>query len=184
MTRSTATAPTPLATQKSDFTAEGSPPPGMVANAKPVGSTDAVALLMADHVEVCLWFAEYDQAGSVTDKMALVAKLCVALSVHVQIEEEIFYPAIEATLEDPMLVPEARLEHMGVKNLIAQLEGVEPDGVMYDAKVKVLGDCVKHHIKEEQVHMFPQVRETSIDLLELGARMAARKQALIALRAS
>jgi hypothetical protein len=73
---------------------------------------------------------------------------------------------------------------MGVKNLIAQLEGVEPDGVMYDAKVKVLGDCVKHHIKEEQVQMFPQVRATSLDLLELGARMAARKQALIAQRAS
>lgn len=184
MTRSPATAPTPLATQKSDFTAEGSPPPGMVANAKPVGSTDAVALLMADHVEVCLLFAEYDKAESNTVKIALVGQLCAALSVHVQIEEELFYPAIEAKLEDPMLVPEARLEHMGVKNLIAQLEGVEPDGVMYDAKVKVLGDYVKHHIKEEQVHMFPQVRETSIDLLELGARMAARKQALIAQRAS
>ena len=184
MTISPAPVPKPLATQKSDFTAEGSPPPGMVATSTPLGPTDAVALLVADHVAVAQLFAEYDKGLPNADKKALVGQLCTALSVHVQIEEEIFYPAIEALLADPLLVPEARLEHAGVKNLIAQLEGAEPDGVMYDAKVKVLGEYVKHHVQDEQAEMFPQAQATSLDLNELGARMAARKQELIALRAS
>lgn len=183
--------PRPLAAQAADFTAEGAPPPGMVATSEPVGShaqgkahpQDAVALLMADHVAVCLLFADYAPTRTTADKKALVAKLCTALSVHVQIEEELFYPAIEAALTDPQLVPEARLEHTGVKNLIAQLEGVEPNGVMYDAKVKVLGDYVKHHVKEEQTQMFPQARASSIDLVELGQRMTARQNELIAQRA-
>lgn len=181
----------PLAKQKSDFTAEGSPPPGMVANTEPVGSHDvgkghrhdAVALLAADHVAMSQLFAEYDKALPSAEKKALVARLCTALRVHVQIEEELFYPAIEAMLADPMLVPEARLEHTGVKNLIAQLEGIEPNGVMYDAKVKVLSEYVRHHVKEEQTEMFPQARKTSLDLVELGARMAARREELLAQRA-
>jgi len=183
--------PPPLATQKCDFTAEGSPPPGMVATTEPVGSHgvdkghrhDAVALLVADHVAVSQLFAEYDKALPSAEKKALVAQLCTALRVHVQIEEELFYPAIEAMLADPMLVPEARLEHTGVKNLIAQLEGVEPDGVMYDAKVKVLGEYVRHHVKEEQTEMFPQASKTSLNLVELGERMAARREELLAQRA-
>lgn len=184
MKTSSAPVPTPLATQKSDFTAEGSPPPGMVATSTPLGSTDAVALLVADHVEVALLFAEYDKGLPNADKKALVSQICAALSVHVQLEEEIFYPAIEALLADPLLVPEARLEHTGVKNLIAQLEGVEPDGVMYDAKVKVLSEYVKHHVRDEQAEMFPQALATSADLIELGARMVARRQELIAQRST
>ena len=141
---------------------------------------DAVALLKADHEAVSQLFAEFESTRSVANKKALVAEICTALSVHAQIEEEIFYPAFKAALKDKLLVPEANVEHAGVKSLIAQLEGVEPDGEMYDAKVKVLSEYVKHHVKEEQAEMFVKAKASSLDLVELGARMAARKQVLLA----
>ena len=141
---------------------------------------DAIALLKADHEAVSQLFAEYEKTRSVPNKKALVAEICTALSVHAQIEEEIFYPAVKAALKDKLLVPEATDEHAGVKDLIAQLEGVEPDGEMYDAKVKVLSEYVKHHVKEEQNEMFPKAKASSLDMAELGARMAARKDALLA----
>lgn len=100
--------------------------------------------------------------------------------MHAQIEEEIFYPAVKAVLKDKLLVPEATVEHTSVKDLIAQLEGVEPDGEMYDAKVKVLSEYVKHHVKEEQIEMFTKAKAFSLDMVELGARMAARKDELLA----
>jgi hemerythrin-like domain-containing protein len=141
---------------------------------------DAIALLKADHETVSQLFAEYDKTRSVPNKKALVAEICTALSVHTQIEEEIFYPAVKAALKDKLLVPEATVEHAGVRDLIAQLRGAEPDGEMYDAKVKVLSEYVKHHVKEEQNEMFPQAKASSLDMVELGARLAARKDELLA----
>ncbi len=107
----------------------------------------------------------------------------MAFSVHAQIEEEIFYPAVKTALKDKLLVPEATVEHSGVKGLIAQLEHVEPGGEMYDAKVKVLSEHIEHHVKEGQDEMFTKARASSLDLVELGARMAARKDELLALAA-
>lgn len=143
---------------------------------------DAIALLKADHGTVSGLFDDYDKTKSTKEKKALVAEICTALSVHAQIEEEIFYPAVKAALKDKLLVPEATVEHAGVKELIAQIEGAEPDGEMYDAKVQVLSEYVKHHVEEEQNEMFPKVKASSLDLLELGARMAARKADLLAAR--
>lgn len=141
---------------------------------------DAIALLKADHEAVSDLFAEYDKARSAPRKQALVDEICTALRVHARIEEEIFYPAVKAALKDKLLVPEATVEHAGVTDLLAQLEGAEPDGEMYDAKVKVLSEYVKHHVKEEQTEMFPKVKASSLDLVELGERMAERKQDLLA----
>lgn len=141
---------------------------------------DAIALLKADHEAVSQLFAEYEKTRSVPNKKALVAEICTALTVHARIEEEIFYPAVKTALKDKLLVPEATVEHGSVKELIAQLEGAEPDGEMYDAKVKVLSEYVKHHVKEEQNEMFPKVKASALDMVELGARMAARKDALLA----
>ena len=135
---------------------------------------DAIALLKSDHEAVSHLFAEYEKTRSVANKKALVAQICTALSVHAQVEEEIFYPAVKVALKDKLLVPEATVEHAGVKDLIAQLKGVEPDGEMFDAKVKVLSEYVKHHVKEEQNEMFPKAKAASLDMVELGARMAAR----------
>jgi len=106
----------------------------------PAAAKDAIALLKADHGTVSALFADYEKTNSSNKKKALVAEICSELSVHTQIEEEIFYPAIRAELKDKLLVPEATVEHGGIKDLIAQLEGVEPDGVTYDAKVKVLSE--------------------------------------------
>jgi len=143
-------------------------------------SQDAIALLKADHAAVDQLFDAYGSARSAVKKKALVAEICTALSVHAQIEEEIFYPAVKTVLKDKLLVPEATVEHGGVKDLIAQLEGIEPDGEMYDAKVKVLSEYVEHHVKEEQGEMFPKVKASSLNLVELGARMVARKAELLA----
>jgi len=143
---------------------------------------DAIALLKADHEAVSGLFADYEQTDSSKKKKEIVATICTELSVHAQIEEEIFYPAVKAALKDKILVPEATVEHGSIKDLIAQIEGVAPDGEDYDAKVKVLSEYVKHHVKEEQNEMFPKVKASSIDLVELGARMAARKTDLLAAR--
>lgn len=149
---------------------------------KTAAAKDAIQLLRADHQAVSGLFADYEKADSSKKKKSLVAEICTALSVHAQIEEEIFYPAVRAVLKDKLLVPEATVEHGGIKDLIAQLEGLEPDGKMYDAKVKVLSEYVEHHVKEEQTEMFPKANATSMDLVELGARMTARKVDLLAAR--
>ena len=149
---------------------------------KTLASKDAITQLRADHVKVSRLFAEYEKARTTTRKKALVAEICTELTVHAQIEEEIFYPEVKVALKDHLLVPEATVEHGSLKELIAQIEAVEPNGEMYDAKVKVLSEYVKHHVKEEQDEMFPKVRASSLDLLELGSRMAARKEKLLAMR--
>ena len=111
-----------------------------------------------------------------------MAKICTELSVHAQCEDEIFYPAVKAALKDRELVPEAIVEHATLKELISQIEGKEPDGEMFDAKVKVLSEYVKHHVKEEQNEMFPKAKKTKLDMLALGAQLAARKEELLAQR--
>ena len=147
--------------------------------ASPSKVQDAIALLRADHKLVSALFAEYEKTGSNSKKRTLVSKICTELSLHAQVEEEIFYPAVKKALNDKEMVPEATVEHATLKALIGQVEGIEPDGEMFDAKIKVLSEYVKHHVKEEQNEMFPQVKLTKLDLVELGSRMAARKKVLL-----
>jgi hemerythrin superfamily protein len=146
----------------------------------PAQPQEATALLRADHKHVSELFEAYEKARSPAKKKDLVAQICTELSVHAQVEEEIFYPAVKQALKDKELVPEAHVEHATLKDLIAQVEGVEPDGEMFDAKVKVMSEYVKHHVKEEQAEMFPKARKTKLDMLALGERMAARKEELLA----
>ena len=137
-------------------------------------------MLKADHQRVADLFEEFESAKSGKSKMSIVAQICTELTVHAQIEEEIFYPAVKAALKDQKMVPEATVEHAAVKNLIAEVQGKEPYGEMYDAKVKVMGEFVKHHVKEEEKEMFPKVRKTDLDLKALGDKMATRKEELMA----
>lgn len=150
------------------------------APARKAASKDATALLKEDHKRVAGLFEEFEKASSDTRKMALVAQICQELTVHAQIEEEIFYPAVKAALKDHEMVPEATVEHASVKDLIAAVEGKTPFGEMYDARVKVMGEFVKHHVKEEEKEMFAKVRKTDLDLKALGEQMAARKEELMA----
>ncbi|WP_422011704.1 hemerythrin domain-containing protein [Roseateles sp.] len=141
---------------------------------------DAVAMLREDHKKVAALFDEYEKARSANVKRRLVESICAELTVHTTLEEDIFYPAFKAALKDKELVPEAKVEHQSVKDLIAQVRGREPDGEDFDAKVKVMGEFVKHHVKEEQNEMFPKATKSKLDLVELGRQMAERKQQLMA----
>ena len=149
------------------------------AGKKATKTQDATAMLRADHKLVSGLFAQYEKTQSTSKKKQLVGQICTELSVHAQVEEEIFYPAVKEALHDHELVPEATVEHASLKSLISEVEGVEPDGEMFDAKIKVLGEYVKHHVKEEQTEMFPKAKATDLDMRELGARIAARKEVLL-----
>lgn len=149
----------------------------------PAKPQDAIALLKSDHAEVHAWFKEYDALGDAANasKSKLVARICKALTVHTQIEEEIFYPAVyKVTDELEDMVEEAVVEHASAKDLIAQLERMDPEDDLYDAKVKVLGDLIDHHVEEEEEDMFPKARKAKLDLLALGDDMAMRKDELMA----
>jgi hemerythrin superfamily protein len=142
---------------------------------------DATALLRADHKEVNKLFEEYENLKSSAKKRDLVKKICTSLIVHAQIEEEIFYPAFKLALKDKELIPEATVEHATLESLIAQIKDAEPDGELFDAKVKVLGEYVKHHVKEEQNEIFKKAKETSkLDLAKLGEQLLRRKEELMA----
>jgi hemerythrin superfamily protein len=146
---------------------------------KATKTQDATAMLRADHKLVSGLFAQYEKTQSTSKKKQLVGQICTELSIHAQVEEEIFYPAVKEALHDHELVPEATVEHASLKSLISEVEGVEPDGEMFDAKIKVLGEYVKHHVKEEHTEMFPKAKATDLDMKELGARIAARKEVLL-----
>lgn len=140
---------------------------------------DAIALLKADHEKVDELFRQFEHSRTASRKKEVVEEICSELTLHAQLEEEIFYPTVKEALNDAELIPEAAVEHASIKELIAQVQGVEPDGEDYDAKVKVMSEYVKHHVKEEQDEMFPKVRKAKLDLVALGEQMASRKQELM-----
>jgi hemerythrin superfamily protein len=142
---------------------------------------EAIAMLRSDHKKVKALFQEFaklKENGSDEQKMRLVKKLCEALKIHAAIEEEIFYPAVRKAIEDGALMDEALVEHAGAKDLVAQLEEMDPDADLYDAKVTVLGEQIDHHVKEEEGEMFPQVKKAKVDTAALGAKMARRQAQL------
>lgn len=141
---------------------------------------DAIALLRADHKEVSDLFDQFAKSRTAKRKGELAAKICLALTVHAQIEEEIFYPAFTAATKDKSLVPEAAVEHQTMKELIAKIEGKSPDDEVFEAQVTVLGEYVKHHVKEEQNEMFPKARNSKLDLKQMGEQLHARKTELLA----
>ena len=145
---------------------------------KAAKAPDAISLLKADHAAVAKLFEQYDKLGerAHAKKEKLARTICNELKIHTRIEEEIFYPAVEAVLpKEQDLLDEAQVEHDGAKNLIAQLDAAQADDDKFDAKVKVLGEYIKHHVKEEHTEMFPKVKKTKLDLRELGMRLAFRK---------
>lgn len=142
--------------------------------------TDAILLLEADHQAVDTDFEAFAQLTDAVEKKALAAKICLALTVHAIIEEEIFYPAAREALGPIDLLDEAIVEHEGAKVLVAQIKAMAPDLPLFDAKVSVLGEQVRHHVREEEDELFPQIRETKLDLEVLGERLAARKAELLA----
>jgi len=141
---------------------------------------DAVDLLKEDHRKVESLFRQFESADDNARKVELAQTICAELTVHAQIEEQIFYPAArEALPEDKQdLVSEATVEHTSLKKLIADIDGSSPNDELFEANVKVLSEYVKHHVREEENEMMPAVRGTDLDLEALGERLARRKQAL------
>lgn len=142
---------------------------------------NAIALLMEDHKKVKKLFSDFKKLkedGDGDEKANLVNMICTELTIHTQIEEEIFYPAVRDAIDDEDLMDEADEEHASAKTLIAQLESMEPEDDHYDAKVTVLGEYIDHHVKEEHDEMFPKVKKAKLDLVELGAQMLQRKHEL------
>ena len=149
-------------------------PPATAVAAK----TDATLLLTRDHTEVHKLFKQYeklaDAQGESSDRQALAEEICLKLTIHATSEEEIFYPAArEAGIESDLL-DEAEVEHASAKDLIAQIRAMTPDEDLYDAKVKVLGEYIDHHVKEEEEEMFPKCRKSKMALADLAAQLGAQ----------
>lgn len=142
-------------------------------------SGSAIALLKQDHREVEDFFEEYQDLDDDDAKAALAEKICTALKVHTQIEEEIFYPAAREATGDEDLLDESLVEHAGAKHLIAEIEAMEAGDDLYDAKITVLGEQIKHHVKEEEEELFPEVESSDMDGAAVGTRLAARKKELM-----
>lgn len=159
--------------EKSSRTAEGRA-------TRASNSKDAIALLKADHRQVEKWFAQFKKARAASRKKTLAEQICHALKVHTTIEEEIFYPAFLAATEDEEIHHEAEVEHDGAKKLIAEIEGAGPGDEYFDARVIVLSEMIKHHVKEEEKPggMFAEARKSDMDLDALGQRMKSRKDQL------
>ena len=141
----------------------------------------AIKLLKADHREVEDWFEAFAKTANGPRKGKLAKQICAALKLHTQIEEEIFYPACRAAGIDDDMMDEADVEHSAAKKLIAEIESGKPGDDHWDAKVKVLSEMIKHHVKEEEQMggIFSKAKRAGLDLDELGAKMQARKDALI-----
>ena len=147
---------------------------------------DACDLLDADHKAVKKMFKEYEELTSsrarsaMQKKKDLAMQICQELTVHAQIEEEIFYPALRAAMKDTDLLDEAAVEHQTAKDLIAQIQGAGEPDEMFDAKVKVLGEYIDHHVKEEKGEIFPKARAArKLDLMAMREELETRKEELM-----
>lgn len=142
--------------------------------------TDATHILAEDHRLVEGLFDKFEAAKGSEQKARLASQICTELKIHAQVEEEVFYPALKGKIDDDLL-KEAYVEHDGAKILINDIEASGPDDEYFEAKVKVLSEEIKHHVKEEEKqhdNMFQQARAADVDLDALGKQLLARKEEL------
>ena len=144
-------------------------------------STTALDLLKEDHAQVAKVFKQFERFHKSDDDDGMrrcAQAACKALTVHAQIEEEIFYPALRESADAEDALDEADVEHSHIKELVARIEGAEPADDHYEARVTVLSEYVQHHVKEEESTIFAKARKSGVDLAALGERLQARKQEL------
>jgi hemerythrin-like domain-containing protein len=140
--------------------------------------SNAIALLTEDHKKVQKIFDQFERSRDDRRKADMVETALHELKVHTEIEEEIFYPAVRQAIEKDDLLDEAAVEHESAKHLISELEGMHPGDELFEARFTVLGEYVKHHIREEQREIFPLAKRAKMDLNELGEQLAQRKKEL------
>lgn len=140
------------------------------------------SILKEDHEKVLKMFKDYEKlksdSGTPAKKQELAYRICEELKVHTQVEEELYYPRVREATDKDSLLNEAQVEHASAEDLIKQIESMSPDDRLFDAKVKVLGEYVQHHIKEEQDEMFPLAKKAEVDTAELGQQLLERKEEL------
>jgi hypothetical protein len=150
----------------------------------PPKMNDAVDLLDADHIAVKKLFTQFKKLSEAEapadERKALADRICKELTVHAEIEEQIFYPAAREAIGDDALLNEAEVEHASAKDLIAQISGMDADEALFDAKVIVLGEYIDHHVEEEREDMFPKARKSDMDLKAMVAELKALKEELLA----
>jgi hemerythrin-like domain-containing protein len=144
-------------------------------------SQDILKMLSEDHKKVKKMFDKFEKMKEEEDqdveaKEMLVEMCCAELTVHAQLEEELFYPALRDAIDDMDLIDEAEVEHASAKQLIGELNSMQPDDELYDAKFTVLGEYVKHHIEEEEKEIFPKAKKADLDLEAMAEEARTRKQ--------
>ncbi len=141
---------------------------------------DAIAMLEADHAKVKSLFEQFEGLSdrSKVSKKKIADQICMELSIHAEVEEQVFYPAVREPVNDEDLMNEAEVEHASAKELIAQIMEMDPGDDLYDAKVKVLSEQIEHHVGEEEKEMFPKVRKGKVDLVALAVEMESFKARL------
>jgi len=144
---------------------------------KPKAETNAISMLKKDHDTVKGLFDKFEDSENATEKQNIISEAVQELKIHATIEEEIFYPALRGELEEDVM-NEAEVEHHVARMLIAELDESDDDSEYQNARFKVLAEAVRHHIKEEEGQMFPQVKDLDMDLDSLGERMMQRKEEL------
>lgn len=140
---------------------------------------DAIAVLKADHRAVEKLFSQFEKAKGEERKLQIFQQIAMELKVHTQIEEEILYPQSRDVLDEEDLVNEAIVEHQAAKDLMAQIEAMQPSDEMYEAKVTVLREMIEHHVEEEEKEYFPQLQKSEMDTTAVGEQLMARKQELM-----
>lgn len=158
----------------------------MLDKARQAQPQDAIGLLKQEHQEANDLYRKFWDTKSKEERQKIAAKLCLALSVHMRIEEDIFYPAVAQALgsakdgseETPRIVPEARVEHDSLKKLISEVESA-PEDVEFESRVQVMCEYTKHHIREEESKMLPKAQSCGVDMQELGEQLARRKLELL-----
>jgi hemerythrin superfamily protein len=145
--------------------------------------TDAITMLQADHAEARQLFDRFDELcamhADVDSRQSLIENLCAVLTAHTMIEEELFYPAVRQSIEDPRLLDHAVEEHGRAKELIAQLVDASASDALFNTRVRLLRDAIELHVAQEEEQLFPQVRNTRLDLQGMVPKMAARKEEIL-----
>ena len=143
---------------------------------------DAIDLLDADHLAVYAQFQSYGElvrtrAGAL-QRRALAEEICMELTIHARLEEELFYPAVREGLNDDELVDEAEDTHAGQRELIVQILSGSPDDPLYDARMAALADYVERHVRQEREQVFNRALASPLDLQALGRSITVRKEEL------
>lgn len=141
---------------------------------------DAIKVLKQDHKLVNDLFKLFEKTDDDARKQEIADQICMELTVHAQIEEEIFYPAAYAALDDDDMLDEAEVEHASAKALIAEIQASRVGEPLFDARVTVLGEYIRHHVAEEEGELFPECRSSKMELKALGEQLSARKAELMA----